>query len=56
MVIKSGSSKPGYAYVVVCYLNMLFGIDKRDHLSKRSLQFALTPKTLLDSDDKVAAS
>lgn len=56
MVIKSSPSNPGDTYVAVRYLNMWFWIDKTDHFSKRSLQYALTLITLLDSDDKAGGS
>ncbi|WP_136809027.1 hypothetical protein [Desulfosediminicola flagellatus] len=56
MEIQSGSENPGDAYVAVKYLGMWFWIDKTDHFSKRSLQYALTLITLLDSNNKQGGS
>jgi len=56
MEIQSGSDNPGDAYVAVKYLGMWYWIDKTNHFSKRSLQYALTLITLLDSNDKQGGS
>lgn len=56
MEIQSGSDNPGDAYTAVRYLGMWYWIDKTNHFSKRSLQYALTLITLLDSGDKQGGS
>ncbi len=56
MEIQSGSENPGDAYVAVRYLGMWYWIDKTNHFSKRSLQYALTLITLLDSGEKQGGS
>ncbi len=56
MTIKSGSVKPASSYVAVKYLDMWYWIDNRDHFAKRSLQYALTLITLLDSDEASGGS
>ena len=56
MTIKSGPDNPGDAYVAVKYSGMWFWIDKKDHFSKRSLQYALTLITILDSADSAGGT
>ena len=56
MTIKSGPDNPGDAYVAVKYSGMWFWIDKRDHFSKRSLQYALTLITILDSGESAGGT
>ncbi len=56
MTVKSGPENPGDAYVAVKYSGMWFWIDKRDHFSKRSLQYALTLITILDSAESAGGT
>ncbi len=56
MTVKSGPQNPGDAYVAVKYSGMWFWIDKKDHFSKRSLQYALTLITILDSADSAGGT
>lgn len=56
MTVRSGTTRPDDAYVAVEYSDMWFWIDKTDHFSKRSLQYALTLITLLDSNEKAGGT
>lgn len=56
MIVKSGAEKPERAFVSVRYDDMWFWIEDSDHLSKRSLLYALALITLLDTDDKAGGS
>jgi len=56
MIIKSGPDKPERYFVTVRYEDMWFWIADTDHISKRSLLYALALITLLDTDDKSGGS
>jgi len=51
MRVRSGLEEPERVFTKVKYGNMWYWIDKTDHFSKRSMLYALTLITLLDSGD-----